>query len=571
MYFQEGPLLQINVHLRKNVCSPGLARVVPFERLPMPLTLLFFVFMLFSITSCGIPRVFLEAVPSDYDENATEPTLPPLRINYFFDRTFSMRGFSEVLDSAYIRTIPLLWRVGDSLWPTVESAYYVYGTVQIGRTSRAELASMQDGLRVPRFYGDGPNRGSFVRQAIPRRPFYALYHYVHDTIHPSAWARSLSVIVTDLYEADDPAVFSRFFQTAFAKNLSGAFFAVESEFDGVVWDVRGYTPQGVPVPFPWWGQTTGRTMSTFFILILGNSVAVEHYSKRLHSELTASEIAFNHAVFIMDGREFSMPVERVYHTTGTDGQPNMITVHTTARDIFSAVPQEISFPETGNFLTIPNIARFESQDARFSMVNLRALNNRQLGIFRWLDDGTSVPASVEAYQIMGRIGSRYSALLGITALAGDAFVYRVNGQVYFHPGERRNLSLGEVSEFRPFAAQENHFELRVEPDPFAAQNGGFFQGLRITIEIRNLDALPAGFYKVRYTVNSHALMPEWVIEKSADTIGAFEAMHERVDSVGMRVGLGVLGLRSVYSDIITAYTHSRFNRHWQGEVYFVRR
>jgi len=547
MGFREGMWLQMNVNptLRQSICSPVLAKVVTFGRLPMPLVIFLLVFMLFSVTGCGVPRVFLakEAVPPVYDESVIE-FLDTLRVNYFFDRTFSMRGFSEVLDSAYIRTIPLLWGVGDSLWPAAESVYYVYGTVQIGRTSRAELASRQDGLRVPHFYGDGPNRGNFVMQAIPRRPFYALYHYIHstihpypDTIHPSSFgARNLSIIVTDLYEADDPAVFSRFFQTAFAKNLSGAFFAVESEFDGVVWDVRGYTPQGAPIPFPDVGQTTGRTMSTFFILVIGNSNAVEQYSKRLHSDLTVSEIAFNHAVFI--------------HRS-------------------DAASQRVLFPETGGFLTIPNIARFESEDAMFSMVNLRPLNNRQLGIFRW-GESDLVPAGVEAYQIMGRIGSRYSALLTVAALAGSAFAYEADMQVYFHPGERRNLSPGEVSEFTPFAAQGNHFELRVEHDPAAVQDGGFFQGLHIIIETKNLDTLPAGFYKVRYEVNSHALMPDWVIEKNAETISAFEAMHERVDIAGMRIGLGVFGLRSVYEGIRNAYNNLQ-NRPWQGEVYLVRR
>lgn len=478
--------------------------------------------------ACGRPaRVFLEtAEPA----NPAELTIPgedtrPLQIRYFFDRTFSMRGFATVPDSAYIRTIPMIWGVGDSLWPAADSFYYVYGTVQIGRLGRATLAHGARGLRWSGFYGDGPYRGTWVRAGIPRRPFFALNNYIHDSIDPDA--RSLYVVVTDLYEADDPLVFSRFFQAAFDKGLSGAMFAVESEFNGVVWDVLGYDMQGRPLPFPGPGLTqtpTGLTRSTFFILIIGSGLEVAQYSERLFSDLVGGGIMFNHTVFLVDGS-----AERVVS------------------------------PETGEFRMIQNHRLFESDSAKFYMVNLRQLDNRQLGLFTW--DGTSpVPAGVEAYQVMGGVGSRYSAVLTDMALGG--FNFNVATQIRFHAGETGVVSPGTISDFG--AAAGDHFTFRAIPYPVGAGDR-FFRRLHLIGETRNHGAFASGFYRVSYHVQAEAIIPAWVMEKNAETIGEFEEAYERGDR------LRVLGLRRVYNDIVVAYNRNSNRPAWFGELYLVRR
>lgn len=468
-------------------------------------------------------RVFLEPSP----QNVANGLRGPVQIRYFFDRTMSMRGFTTITDSAYTRTIPLLWGAGDSLWPTADSFYYVYGTIQVGRIERAYLEDSQ-GLLVPEFYFDGPRRGVQVRPSHGR-PFYTLHGYIHDIIDPTA--RGLYVVVTYFNEAHNPAVFSRFFQVAFDRGLSGALFAVRSEFDGIVWNV--YNNRSFPE-----AGTTGRTMSTFFILVIGSRLEVEQYSERLFSDFVGAGISFNHTVFLVG------PEERV------------------------------AFPDIGRFIDAPNIRLFESEletNPFSTMVNLRPLDNRQLGLFRWVDSARYEAAGVEAYQIMRGIGSRYSALLTRRAFDTGSFDYNVTTEVWFHDGERRNPSHGVTSEFSEFRAAGNHFDFRVVPNPVDSVTGGFFRQLYLIGETRNHDTLESGFYRVAYRVQANAVIPAWVMEKNAETIGEFGAMHERMDQHGERVGLGVLGLRRVHNDIIVAYNRNNERLAWSGELYFVRR
>jgi hypothetical protein len=472
-----------------------------------------------AFSACSDSRVYLEAPEASYSNVAAADN--PVYIRYFFDRTMSMRGFVNVADSAYIRIIPRIWEVGDSLWSATNNTYYVYGDIQIGTLGRHVIASRERGLRVPALYGGAPicNR---VRPGN-NRPFYSVNNYIHDTIDPNV--KSLHVVISNFHETDSPAVFFRFFRDTFAKNLSAALFAVESEFNGVKYDIYDNKR---PFPGPGTTTTTGEIISTFFILVIGSRQEVLLYSERLFSEFTGMGISFNHTAFLLG------PAERVS-------------------------------PEPTESLTVQDIRRFESEDARFSMVNLRRPlpDNRQLGIFQW-EGGRRVPADVEAYQMLTRVGARYAA--GLTDRAFDeGFRHNVALQVRYHEGEGGRVGPGEVTGFRDYRAANEHFSFQAMTNPDVAEGESFFRRLYLIGETRNLSAFATGYYEIRYFVQAEAVVPDWVRRKSADSISEFEEMFRG----GER--LGVLGLYRVYSDIIGAYNRSANRLAWSGELYLVRR
>jgi len=376
------------------------------------------------IACSGRTVVFLPTAESSIDDTPTPAPLEgPVQIRYFFDRTQSMMGFVDVSNSAYIRAMPDIWGAGDDFGSAVADAsvFYSYGDLGIHRVGRAAVVNQGTGVRSSVFYRGISAGAQQVRQGIYRRPFYVLDGHIRESIDPGT--RSLYVVVTDLYEGHDQYRFYRFFETAFERNMSGAFFAVESEFDGVVWDA--IWEGGNRLPFPATG-TTGMTRSAFFILIIGSHLEVAQYSENLSSRLGRRGIMFNHTVFLL-GPE-----------------------------------QRGAFPETAVSRITPNINRFESYAARFYMLNLQQSGTWGLGLRQW-SGATLVAADVEAYQIMHGIGSLYSALLTIDTFDTGNFEYDVVLEVWFHPGESWTPSHGVTPEFSEFRAYRNHFAFRIEP------------------------------------------------------------------------------------------------------------
>lgn len=475
--------------------------------------------------ACDRPtRVFVE-IPIPHNEYEMQfPHEGPVRIRYFIDRTESIAGFTAVADSAYIRTVRSLLEAGRSLWQDADADYFVYGGLQIGRIPRTALMHPSTGFSVRSFYGFGAhaNIGALVRHSH-QRPFYSVNNFIHETI--DADGRSLDVVITDFQERYEMVAFSRFFQVAFARGLSGALFAVDSEFNGVVWDVDGDRPFPGPGSGP--NDWTGMTTSTFFILMVGTTAEVSQFSERLFSDLVAGGISFNHTVFLVGSAE------------------------------------RVEFPEIGEFMMIQNARQFESDAAQFQTVNLRRLDNRMLGLFRW--DGTSPePLEAEAYQVIGRVGSRYSAVL--TDSVFDGFYFSVTPRVWFHPGETGVVSPGTVSSFRDLGTGGDNFAFRTVQYPAEAGCGRFFRRLYLIGETRNHGSLASGFYRISYGVEARAVTPAWVMEKNAETISEFRAAHERGE------GLRVFRLRAVYSDIVAAYNSANVSRPtWSGELYLVRR
>jgi hypothetical protein len=499
---------------KPNSRNPGLAWVL------LGLAVLVF------FTGCSkLGRVYLEAPEPSSGIETNAFTDAVVQIRYFFDKTASMQGFANVQNSAYIQTIPLLWETGENLWPITEPSYYVYGDLQIGRISKNLIDSRETGLLASSFYTIRNLDRLFGDRVVAsdNKPFSAVNDYIHNNIDTDS--RCLYVIVTDFYETNSSSVFYRFFRDAFDKNMSSALFAVESEFNGVLYDI--YSDKSTPYPQ---SGRTGNISSTFFVLIIGSSTEVLRYSEKLYSDLTEKKITFYDTVFLISEAERASP-------------------------------------KPASFIMAQNTRRFESDELRSSMVNMRQpqINNSQLSLYHW-EEIVAVPADVEAYQILTNIGSRYSAQLTDKAIINDnSFTYPVTLQVGYHAGEKTKVEPGTISRFANHRNSDNFFVFQVVPISIETGIGRLFQRLDLVGEIRNPKNLASGYYKISYSVQAEAVVPDWVRGKNAENYEEFEASHV------LGALIKVHGFRKVYNDIIDAYNAHKFRPAWSGELYLVRR
>jgi hypothetical protein len=64
------------------------------------------------------------------------------RLHFFFDKTFSMRGFVEKGDeSQYVKTLPLLWQAADTAFAASSTRFYEYGTQYTNEFRSPEAAA----------------------------------------------------------------------------------------------------------------------------------------------------------------------------------------------------------------------------------------------------------------------------------------------------------------------------------------------------------------------------------------------------------------------------------------------
>jgi len=455
----------------------------------------------------------------------------PIQIHYFFDRTESMKGFTQKEDSAYRRTIPLVWEAGErlNLTPPPKDFYYVYGDTQIGSLQRQIIQNRGTGLHAESFYGIVSENDPRLGQRVyynQGKPFNSVYEFIHSSIDPDS--RSLYVVVSDFYETDNPNIFARFFGEAFRKNLSGAIFAIESDFNGVLYDVYGYETnrfgdiqkRGFP--------SNGSVTSTFFVLLIGSQSEVFRYSERLFYDLQGRNINFFNTIFLIG------PSERV-----------------------SPIPSRI--------IRATNRREFNKEENLFSMVNLRR-DNTSLGLYQW--DGTNrVPANVEAYQIVTRVGSRYATQLTDRAfLDSNNFEYPVIANIEYHTGEKTSkVDPGFVSQFRDYPNSREHFELRTFIKSVETENKALTHPLYLVAETNNNNIIASGYYRITYNIQAKALTPEWVKTKNAEEIADVELSRDQDRK------LKIYRLKNLYEQISEAYNNTKSRAGWSGEFYLVRR
>ena len=405
-------------------------------------------------TACAPPRVYLPTERpkslADSGKSPVDPDDSPVEIHFFFSRTFSMRGFlKERSKTSYQHTMPMITGAAERNWSihNHQYNYYDYGDDNI-RSRTDENIRRDPGVHSLDFYY---RYGGEPAPHIPEhQPFASVNRRIHNELIKDQ-SKKLFVVVNNFYETNGPVLFSRFFEQAFEQGMSGAIFAVESEFNGMIYNVLD--PEGGwRRPF----STKGEVISTFFIFIIGSTAEVESYCKSLYNQLIEAEsITFKHTVFLLN------------HTGFLD---------------------RISRPRT----------------------DMRAVTGKMAGIFQW--DGTKeMPAAgVEAYQLlrqMKQTGPLYSILFKYENIFYNNASFEFGGGLTtgYSAGERGSVTPGFESQFRGEGG--GSFELKVQPDD---QSGR----LRVTVDTKDHSNLSPGFYRLTYNIWAKFKIPDWVVNKN---------------------------------------------------------
>lgn len=486
------------------------------------LKMLLLVIILVMYVGCSKTKLYLEAAESPTShEVADQPNIAPTQVHYFYDRTESMKGFAYNSESAYLNTIRLIRTTGELFWSPIETdhTYYVYGDTQIGRIDGALVENREEGLSAADFYGLNPpaSFGNVLGIRVRYRgeeqlygsgqPLLSVNTYVNEMIN--SHSDTLYVVVADFFKRDNKVQMPNFFRQAFERGLSGAFFAVESEFNGIMYDIIGND-----TPFPEEG-TTGDIRSTFFILITGNRSHVTEYSKELFTKLNEKEIKFNSSVFLTGSKERIFPV-----------------------------------PEG------------------LSVVNLERVlqDNEKIRLLQW-DGDVSVLADVETYNIniLGKFGTQYSASISDSIIYDDGnFLFPVTPQVWHSSGEDGRVKSGTISQFEDITANNPFiFQTKIQP---SETNNQFYKSLFFDGKTNAFNTFAPGFYKISYRIETQAKVPDWVSEKDATEVQEF------VDSLDDEVVgelIKVLNFQEIYKGIVEAYNRVEFRPAWSGEFYLI--
>jgi hypothetical protein len=390
----------------------------------------FFSMAIFS--SCGIDLCYVGVEDSTIASgNGSE-----LQVNYFFDRTESVGGFVQNdKETDYGRAIDSALTVGQTLG--YEPSFYDFGERATSKLE-TDTVGMQKAIKQTVFYGNyTPSLARTDVKMNSGQPFSSVVDY----IKTGTGTGSLNIVVTDLYEQEGiNQYFHLLFQNAFQNGLSGAMFAVQSEFKGNIHSISSSNESLYGVD----------GYSTFFLLITGSKDNIEKYCDSLSEGLTSKGISFNKTLFLLG--EDSYRGDRI--------QPG--------------------------YRTVGNDQQFKAASEQFIMVNL---NPAGQFIRKWRKRGDAfVPVAVkaESYLAVTNIDSQYVYKVP-SGIEGDAKATVRNMSVKYFNGKK--TAPGKVSAFEIASSG------RVE-EALTAKADGFNY---ITIKIHNKN-LEKGYYRVQFDI-----------------------------------------------------------------------
>jgi hypothetical protein len=463
---------------------------------------------------CYIAQTTEAAPPEDVSRQETE-------LHYFFDKTESMKGFTwQGDDSEYVNALDSIWKAGENIWPDADALFYEYGEINI---SRLPKANVQREAGLPGFYGQTNPGNRRVVRTSGRQPFGTVGDYIKSI---DAEKNRLYVVVTDLYEQNKANnVFTLFFRNAFESGMSGAFFAVDSSFQGTIWNISS-----IDNDMNIW--VNGR--STFFILIAGSGKEVAQYSERLANEFNNKKLSFEDVVFMVQNDEKPAPW----------------------------IPDATRMAQ--------NERRFKSDETKYALVNLRTpKSNKELKLYEWIEDSEvrggyrSIPAAAESYRLMTDIGSRYFAGLPIKNVNLDDFDYSVELSVDYSGGSNSKAAPGELSKFAP--ARSSLFTAAVlsEAGIPAEMKYNRSYPLYFLMEIKN-KPLDTGCYRIEYSIVPDAKVPGWVAGRNVATLAELRNANQPGELIK------VLNLKTVYEDIVSLYNSLKTRRIYSWSFYIVK-
>jgi hypothetical protein len=431
-----------------------------------------------------------------------------LEAHLFYDKTESMGGFTVGGDNSnYVKTLAGLWDIVTDTASGGKLAFYEYGDAKINLVDPSIVHRVQREAWRPAFYGDRDyNRGTEIRKN-DEKPFQSLVEYTGTLMRENRGAEQLYVAFTDLYEpAGNYKAFSDFFANAFANGLSGALFVIDAEF-------RGYIHRLDPV-YP---ENSIRVQgeSVFFIFAAGSPDLMAGFYEKLRGELENRSLSSppRSAFFVIDpGKE-----SRLWEPGGTE--------------------------------VAQNERRLNSAENRFARVNLRPpRSTRELGLFEWVpaEGGYALePAKIEAYNLLGKAGSRYFAGIPGIVIDGDAFDYTIELDPAYTAARGTKIKPGEVSAFS--SSPSSLFSGQVFSGGDIPDGLGGSSSCRLFFSIDIVSgSLTNGVWRLAYRLLPIAKVPVWISEKSTPNRAALSGNPQGK----------VLNLEPMYKNIVASYNEA---------------
>ncbi|GHT84175.1 hypothetical protein FACS1894137_06890 [Spirochaetia bacterium] len=430
-----------------------------------------------------------------YVESKSEDAPLPnnqVTVNYYFDRTESMKGFTKKGDTTkYGTAIDTMLTVGRT--QGYQQVFYKVGQVAIGRIKH-EYKALSPKLQDPGFYGNWvrpiQNDPDCDQVESNKESEYAI-NSVRDKINEiGAIKDNLHFIVTDLYETGGAnEVFTLLYQDAFSSGASGAIFAVKSAFNGSIYEISKTADNSVRV----------NGNSTFFILVLGNKDHIKNYSMKFAEDLKDNGVEFNYTFFLLND------------------------------------------PDDGNTVQQPepkpagNKKRFELEDNKYTSLNIRS--NRNF-IKTWVENKPTSVDDVEAYVLLTDIGSQYLYKVKEDAMnAGIQALPRIDKvTLEYFPGSKAKKR-GELSKFDEVKPSDKDKILT----PSVIKNEGFNY---FKIDINNKNARK-GYYRIKFNI-----IPDWVEVLNAPDVDTLKKSSIPGETVK------VLHLGFIYNSILNEYNNA---------------
>jgi hypothetical protein len=474
------------------------------------------------LPGCGGGRVYVGI------REGPPPPVPGLQAHLFYDKTESMGGFTIGGDNSnYVKTLAGLWDVISDTVSGGELAVYEYGDAKINLVDPSIVQRVQREAWRPAIYGGRDYSKGAEIQKNDEKPFQSLVEYTGTLMKENRGAKQLYVAFTDLYEpAGNYKTFSDFFANAFANDLSGALFVIDATF-------RGYIHRLDPV-YPErsiWVQGE----SIFFIFAAGSPDLMAEFYEKLKKEL--------------ENRSLSSP-------------PNSV--------LFVIAPGKESRLWKPDVTEVAqNERRLNGGENRFARVNLRPpRSTRELGLFEWapVEGGYGPePAKIEAYNLLGKAGSRYFAGIPGAVIEHDAFDYTIELEPAYTAARGAKVKPGELSTFG--ASPPDLFSAQVFSEGDVPDSLGESLSCRLffSIDIANGSrSLANGIWRLGYRLLPIAKVPVWISEKSTPN---------RADLSGNPRGK-VLNLEPMYKNITASYNETLKDvKHgiWVDTIYLIKR
>ncbi|MDR0553443.1 MAG: hypothetical protein LBG76_01400 [Treponema sp.] len=451
------------------------------------------------------------------------------QVHLFYDKTESMGGFTVGGDNSnYVKTLMGLWNVATDTASGGELVFYEYGDAKIQLVDPSIVQRVQQEAWRSAFYGGRDYSKGTEIQKNDEKPFQSLVEYARILMEEKRGMKQLYAAVTDLYEpAGNYRAFSDFFAHAFAHGLSGALFAIDTAFQGYIHRLDPVHPDA---------SIWSRGESTFFVFAAGSPDLMAAFYEKLREEL--------------ENRSLSSPWNSV---------------------LFVSEPgKESRLWKPDAAVVAQNEQRFNREENHFARVNLRPpRSTRELGLFEWapVEKGYAPePAEVEAYNLLGKTGSRYFAGIPGVIIDRDAFDYSIELYPAYTAAGGAKIKPGELSPFSsPGSSRANLFSGQVfsdgdVPEELSQSSSG---RLFFSIDIAG-GSLESGVWRLNYRLLPSAKVPAWVSEKNTPN---------RADLSGNPRGK-VLNLEPMYKNIIASFNEALKDTQrgiWVDTIYLVKR